>query len=153
MNKKKTFLFIFWIFSIVFFECIYRMTLFNNIFDKDFMQMIIFAIPFAILMFIITNLFKEEFNKKITTVVLFIIFFVFFAQMIYFKVYYNVFSIYSMSNGGQVLEFWRTILSTIFHNLYNFVCILESIVNLMFSPFCTSILAISVFLFPSESSI
>ena len=74
-------------------------------------------------MFIITNLFKEEFNKKITTVVLFIIFFVFFAQMIYFKVYYNVFSIYSMSNGGQVLEFWRTILSTIFHNLYNFVCI------------------------------
>ena len=123
MNKKKIFLFIFWIFSIVFFECIYRMTLFNNIFDKDFMQMIIFAIPFAILMFIITNLFKEEFNKKITTVVLFIIFFVFFAQMIYFKVYYNVFSIYSMSNGGQVLEFWRTILSTIFHNLYNFVCI------------------------------
>ena len=58
MNKKKIFLFIFWIFSIVFFECIYRMTLFNNIFDKDFMQMIIFAIPFAILMFIITNLFK-----------------------------------------------------------------------------------------------
>ena len=33
MNKKKIFLFIFWIFSIVFFECIYRMTLFNNIFE------------------------------------------------------------------------------------------------------------------------
>ena len=28
-----------------------------------------------------------------------------------------------MTNGGQVLEFWRTIISTIFGSLYNFLCL------------------------------
>ena len=40
-----------------------------------------------------------------------------------------------------------------FNSLYNFVCNSESIVNFIFSPFCTSILAISAFFLPVSSSI
>ena len=39
-----------------------------------------------------------------------------------------------------------------FNSLYNFVWILESIVNFIVSPFCTSILAISFFRVPSSPS-
>ena len=43
--------------------------------------------------------------------------------MVYFQVYNSVFSVYSMTNGGQVFEFWRTILSTIYNSLYNYFCL------------------------------
>mgnify|MGYP000080134097 CR=1 FL=1 len=119
MNKKKIMLIIFWIFTVISFECIYRMTLFKNILDSDFIQMIIFCLPVSILLYIITTLFSEKANKKISTITLLLVFFIFAAQMVYFKVYNSVFSVYSMTNGGQVFEFWRTILSTIIDNIYN----------------------------------
>ncbi|CCY44783.1 sulfatase [Clostridium sp. CAG:1193] len=128
MNKKKIMLIIFWIFTVISFECIYRMTLFKNILDSDFIQMIIFCLPVSILLYIITTLFSEKANKKISTITLLLVFFIFAAQMVYFKVYNSVFSVYSMTNGGQVFEFWRTILSTIIDNIYNFICLLIPVV-------------------------
>ena len=128
MNKKKIMLIIFWIFTVISFECIYRMTLFKNILDSDFIQMIIFCLPVSILLYIITTLFSEKANKKISTITLLLVFFIFAAQMVYFKVYNSVFSVYSMTNGGQVFEFWRTILSTIIDNIYNFMCLLIPVV-------------------------
>ena len=124
MKKKKIMLIMFWIFTVISFECIYRMTLFKNILDSDFIQMIIFCLPVSILLYIITTLFSEKANKKISTITLLLVFFIFAAQMVYFKVYNSVFSVYSMTNGGQVFEFWRTILSTIIDNIYNFICLL-----------------------------
>src|SRR5574344_1911711 len=123
MNKRKIMLIVFWFATIICFECVYRMTLFKNIIDSDFIQMLIFCLPIAGFIYIITTLFSETFNKKISTFILGLLYVVFFAQMVYFKVYNSVFSVYSMTNGGQVLEFWRTIVSTIIDNWYNFACL------------------------------
>ena len=123
MNRKKIQLIVFWIFTVIFFECIYKMTIFKNIIDGDFIQMLFFCIPSSLLIYLFTTLFSEKLNRRISTIILLLMFFIFFAQMVYFKVYNGVFSIYSMTNGGQVLEFWRTIISTIFGSLYNFLCL------------------------------
>jgi len=123
VNRKKIQLIVFWIFTVIFFECIYKMTIFKNIIDGDFIQMLFFCIPSSLLIYLFTTLFSEKLNRRISTIILLLMFFIFFAQMVYFKVYNGVFSIYSMTNGGQVLEFWRTIISTIFGSLYNFLCL------------------------------
>lgn len=123
MNKKKSMLIIFWILTIICFECVYRMTLFKNIIDGDFIQTLVFCLPISALIYICTTLFSESINKKVSTVVLLVLYVIFFSQMVYFKVYNSVFSVYSMTNGGQVLEFWRTIVSTILDNWYNFICL------------------------------
>lgn len=123
MNKKKIFLILFWVFLIISFECVYRMTIFKNIFDGDFIQMIVFCLPIAILLYIVTTLMSKKVNKIVSTIVVLVLYVIFFAQMVYFQVYNNVFSIYSMTNGGQVFEFWRTILSTVYSGIYNYICL------------------------------
>ena len=123
MNKKKIFLILFWVVLIISFECIYRMTIFKNIIDSDFIEMLVFCLPISLILYIGTTLFNEKINKKISNVVVLLLYVVFFAQMVYFQVYNNVFSIYSMTNGGQVFEFWRTILSTVYSSLYNYICL------------------------------
>ncbi len=123
MNKKKVFLVLFWVALIISFECIYRMTIFKNIIDGDFIQMLVFCIPTSILLYTITTLFGTKFNKIASSIIVILLYVIFFAQMVYFQVYNSVFSVYSMTNGGQVFEFWRTILSTIGSSAYNYICL------------------------------
>lgn len=123
MNIKKASLLIFWLFFMISSECIYRMTLFKNIIDSDFVRMIIFVLPISVFLYLVSTLFTKKINKVITTILVVGIYIIFFAQMVYYQVYNNVFSVYSMTNGGQVFEFWRTILSTIVSSLYNYICL------------------------------
>lgn len=123
MNKKKIILILFWFTLIISFECVYRMTIFKNIIDSDFIQMIVFCLPMASILYLGTTLFSEKVNKIISTIVVLLVYIIFFAQMVYFQVYNSVFSVYSMTNGGQVFEFWRTILSTIMSGVYNYLCL------------------------------
>lgn len=123
MKKRKINLLIYWVFAIISFECIYKMTVFKNIIDSDFNEMLLFCLPIALVIYMVTTTFSEKINKILSTTLLTFIYFIFFAQMVYFQVYNSVFSIYSMTNGGQVFEFWRTILSTIVGSLYNYICL------------------------------
>jgi len=104
------------------------MTVFKNIIDSDFIQMIVFCMPVAAIFYIITTLFNERTNKIVTSILVVLLYIIFFAQMVYFQVYNSVFSIYSMTNGGQVFEFWKTILATIFSSLYNYFCLTVPVV-------------------------
>ena len=123
MKKRKINLLIYWVFAIISFECIYKMTVFKNIVDSDFNEMLLFCLPIALVIYMVTTTFSEKINKILSTTLLAFLYFIFFAQMVYFQVYNSVFSIYSMTNGGQVFEFWRTILSTIAGSLYNYICL------------------------------
>ena len=123
MKKRKINLLIYWVFAIISFECIYKMTVFKNIIDSDFNEMLLFCLPIALVIYMVTTTFSEKINKILSTTLLAFLYFIFFAQMVYFQVYNSVFSIYSMTNGGQVFEFWRTILSTIVGSLYNYICL------------------------------
>ncbi len=123
MKKRKINLLIYWVFAIISFECIYKMTVFKNIVDSDFNEMLLFCLPIAFVIYMVTTTFSEKINKILSTTLLAFLYFIFFAQMVYFQVYNSVFSIYSMTNGGQVFEFWRTILSTIAGSLYNYICL------------------------------
>lgn len=123
MKKRKINLLIYWVFAIISFECIYKMTVFKNVVDSDFNEMLLFCLSIALVIYMVTTTFSEKINKILSTTLLAFLYFIFFAQMVYFQVYNSVFSIYSMTNGGQVFEFWRTILSTIAGSLYNYICL------------------------------
>lgn len=85
--------------------------------------MLIFCMPLSIILYIFTTLFSEKTNKRVSNIIVLLLYVVFFAQMVYYQVYNSVFSIYSMTNGGQVFEFWRTILLTVVSNIYNYICL------------------------------
>ena len=85
--------------------------------------MIVFCLPLAAVLYVATTLLNEKVNKIVSDIVIMLLYVIFFAQMVYFQVYNSVFSVYSMTNGGQVFEFWRTILSTVVSNLYNYICL------------------------------
>ena len=63
MNRKKVFLILFWFILVMSFECIYRMTVFKNIIDGDFIEMLVFCLPIAAILYTITTLFGEKFNN------------------------------------------------------------------------------------------
>lgn len=123
MNKKKVFLILFWFIIIIAFESIYRVTVFKRIADIDYIEMIVFCLPIASILYIGTTLFSEKVNKRISNIVVLTLYVVFFAQMVYFQVYNSVFSIYAMTNGGQVFGFMDTILSVVFSSILNYICL------------------------------
>ena len=86
MNKKKIFLILFWIILIISFECVYRMTIFRNIIDSDFIQMLVFCIPISVILYLSTTLLSEKTNKKISNIAVLLLYVIFFAQMVYFQV-------------------------------------------------------------------
>lgn len=112
-NIKKVLLLVFWLVVIIGYEFLYRWLLFGGGFSNGLFQMIVFAIPIAVFIFLITNLFNEKTNKFLTTLILFLVTLIYGSQMVYFKVFNGVFSFYTMATGGQVLEFWRSIVSAI----------------------------------------
>lgn len=126
MNKKKIALMIFWFITIVGFEFVYRWALLKGGFHLDggLFQMIVFSLPIVAITYTVTTLFSEKINRRVSTFVLIFFTFLFLAQLVYFKVFNSVFSVYSMTNGGQVLEFWRTILSAIIEDIYRVVLML-----------------------------
>jgi hypothetical protein len=74
MNKKKIFLILFWILLIISFESVYRMTIFRNIIDGDFIQMLVFCLPISMVLYIGTTLFSEETNKKLSNALVLILY-------------------------------------------------------------------------------
>ena len=76
MKKRKINLLIYWVFSIISFECIYKMTVFNNIIDSDFNEMLLFCLPIALVIYMVTTTFSEKINKILSTTLLAFLYFI-----------------------------------------------------------------------------
>lgn len=118
INIKKIALLLFWVVTIIGYEFVYRWDLFRGGFGRGVFQTIVFSLPVIALIYGITTSFSKKANKILTTTVLLFLYIIFTSQIIYFEVYNGVFSFYTMATGGQVLEFWRTILSVFVKDYY-----------------------------------
>lgn len=79
---------------------------------------IILSLPISIILTVIMSLFKnKKINKVISIVIWFILFLVFTAETIYFSYYKTICGLSALSYGGQVMDFFSSILTHIFKNI------------------------------------
>lgn len=100
--------------AILYLEVFLKIVIFKNI---NLMYVIFFSVSIAILLDLIMRLLKPKYNKIAYGVVLFAVCFYFVSQILYYDFFKVFLTLYSMGNGGQVVEFWRDILKLIFSNL------------------------------------
>ncbi len=106
---------IYWIIFILYEEILFSTLIFGE-FPKSFLWIILLSLPFAIILNIITSIFKRKVNIVLSYILTFGVCFVIGAQLIYYKIYEAIISFYSFMNGGQVAEYWTTILEKMGQN-------------------------------------
>lgn len=107
--------YVYMIFSLLFLEIILRVNIFKSI-QFSFVYTILFGISCSFFFSFLSRLFHEKTNKVIFGIILFILCFYFCSQILYYDFFKVFLTLYSISHGGQVAEFWQDILSLIIHN-------------------------------------
>ena len=120
MKKNKNLIFL--VIILIYEELLFSFLIFNNI--SNIIYKAIFSIIFAIFINIIIGLVNEKIGKILRNIFIAIITFIFGAQFVYYQIYKSIISFYSFSNGGQVFQFWQTILSIILKNWNKILLIL-----------------------------
>ena len=127
--KKRLDVLFYNIIFIVFLEIVFKASTIKEVISLNLFYMILFSVPIAIIITLLETLFKKEkVNRIITIIITFLIEAIFIAQFVYFKYYEAIFSVYSLFNGGQVLEFIDGIMNVIFHNLFPIILMLLPII-------------------------
>ncbi len=104
------------LFFIIYLETIIHLKIFTTI-DINYLNIILFSTIYFLIIKIITSLFKPKVNKILNFIIYFILALFFASQLIYNDVYNSFISLYSFTNGSQILQFASEISSTIFNNL------------------------------------
>lgn len=111
---------------IIYEEILFSYFIFNDI--SNIFYKIIFSVIFAIILSLIINSVPKKVSNVLKNITVFIIAFIFSAQFVYYQIYKSIISFYSFSNGGQVLQFWQTILNVIKNNFNKIALLLYPIV-------------------------
>lgn len=112
-SKKSLWLMLFMIGYIIFEEIIFSISAFGNI----SIYTILLSIPIGGILYLLTNFLKEKVNHVFVYILFSLITILFAAQLVYYDIYQSVISFFSIVNGGgQVLQFYDKILSTIMSN-------------------------------------
>ena len=130
MNNKKSLIFTSII--LIYEELLFSYLIFNEI-SNPFYK-ILFSINIALIICLIMGRVSSKINRIVRNIIIGAITVLFAAQFVYYQVYESIISVYSLTNGGQVFQFWQTIMGVIklnwnkillilFPNLVNFgVC-------------------------------
>ncbi|MEG0451524.1 MAG: LTA synthase family protein [Coprobacillus sp.] len=109
---------IFYIFgSILFLELVLRIAVFQSI-HFSFFYNFIFAMTSACIIGLLIRLTKKNINIIILSFFLFLLSLYFCSQILYFDFFKTFLTIYSISNGGQVAEFYKDIFQLILNNIH-----------------------------------
>ena len=111
---------------IIYEEILFSYFIFNDI--SNIFYKVIFSIIFSIILSLIINSVSQKVSNVLKNIIVFIIVFIFSAQFVYYQIYKSIISFYSFSNGGQVLQFWQTILNVIKNNFSKIALLLYPII-------------------------
>lgn len=94
---------------LVYEELLFSYLVFNEI-SNPFYK-VLFSINIALVINLIIGCVSEKINRIIRNIIIGAITVLFVTQFIYYQIYESIISVYSLTNGGQVFQFWQTILS------------------------------------------
>ena len=130
---KKYNLLIFNIITILFFDIIFKIFIFNNLFSLSTIILILFDISLGLFITLLESIINNKvICKIIITITTLFIWLLFTSQFVYYQYYETVFSIYSMFNGAQVFGFLNSIIRVITENIIPILILLIPIISLLF---------------------
>ncbi len=129
--KKRIDVVFYNLFLIIFLEIVFKASTVKDTLSLNLFYMFLFSGGAAIIITLLETLFKKEkANRIIAIVITFLIEAIFIAQLVYFKYYEAIFSVYSLFNGGQVLEFIDGIINVMLHNALPIILMILPIIIL-----------------------
>ena len=120
MKNKKNLMLISLI--LIYEEFLFSYLIFNKI-SNPFYK-ILFSINIALIIYLIISSVSNKINRIIRNTIIGAITVLFASQFVYYQVYESVISVYSFTNGGQVFQFWQTIVGVIKSNFNKILLIL-----------------------------
>lgn len=113
-------------------EILLRFAIFHNI-QLSFIYIFVFDMSFAIFISLITRIMKRKVNIIIFHILLFIICLYYCIQILYYDFFKVFLTIYSIGNGGQVIEFYQDILLLVLHNfIWIILCFIPLFVSIIY---------------------
>lgn len=110
--------------TIFFLETVFRGLCTGKIIGPGLFYSLVFSAPIAVLLYLICSFIKPEKRHKVAAVFIAILCSLFVSQFIYFKIFRMFYSLYSMTKGGQVFEFWQIIALKVRNNFFGVVLFL-----------------------------
>lgn len=92
-------------------DFIFRMATVSELFTVNLILSFVFLIPVATIIYFVSSFFQNKTSLFLTGFLLSCIAFIYSAQLVYFKIFRTFFSVYSVGNGGQVLDFWKDVIN------------------------------------------
>lgn len=114
--------------GIFYLETIFRALCTGKFWGLGLFYSLVFAVPAACLFYLVTMLFKTEKRGKVAVGLMGALSMLFLSQFIYYKIFRMFYSLYSMSKGSQVFEFWQIILLKVQENFWGVVALVVPVV-------------------------
>lgn len=99
-------------------ELVLRLATAERFFGVGLLYQALFCLPAALLLAVLCSLLAPRVNRIIAIVCGVAIYLLFASQLVYHAVFRTFYTVYSVGNGGQVLAFWRVIVTTIWQRLF-----------------------------------
>lgn len=107
--KSKSLLFYFMA-SLFFYEVLLKVSISQPISQDSLFYILMFSIAFSIFFFLIATLFNGRDGFLLAFILLLALAIIFSSQMIYYRFFKSFYTIFSATQGSQVMEFWQDIL-------------------------------------------
>ena len=107
--KSKSLL-LYFLASLFLYEIVLKLSISQPISKESIFYILMFSISFSIVFFLVATLFNGKDGFLLSFILLFALAIIFSSQMIYYKFFKSFYTIFSATQGGQVMEFWKDIL-------------------------------------------
>lgn len=118
--------------AIIYLEVVFKLTVLETFFNSGLLYMLLFSIPAGLLLYIISTPTKRKSNRIISIIITSVITLIYMVQVVYHKVFTAFFALFSLNGAGQVLQFWREILSAIYGSLIPLLFLLVPLLFIIF---------------------
>jgi len=130
--------FLFYPLAIIYMEVVFKLSVFKSLLNIGLFYMVLYSIPAGLLLYILSTFTKRRVNRIISIILTAAATLVYLVQVVYYQVFTTFFALFSINGTGQVLQFWREILSAIGQNIIPILFLLVPILFIIIfgNKFC-----------------
>lgn len=98
------------VFALIYMELVFRVATSQSFINNGFFVAAMFVTVYGLVSYFVASMFGKRINGLLSTLVLIFFWIVFSSQLVYNKIFKTYYTIYSMTRGTKVLEFWQDII-------------------------------------------
>ncbi len=102
---------LYWLWVILYFEVALRLATVKGFKNSGTVNLFLWSAFYACVLMLVTSFFSGSVPPVLTTVLTLILFFLCASQLVYYKIFKMFYTLYSMGNAGQVLDFVKDIVA------------------------------------------